>query len=277
LQAVNVAVMQSEADAERICKLGLKPKRVKISGNLKFDAGKTAAAPAVSEDMRLRFKLSDSPLILAASTHAPEERLVLEAFSAVRSTTPTPPRLMLAPRHPERFAEVASLLDQSGFKWSRRTSPPAESDTESDVILLDTIGELPAIYPLAAIVFVGGSISRSGGHNILEPAAVEACIVTGPNTYNFEAIMKAFKKADAVIQMPAASENEAKVQLTRLFSELLGDQKRRQDLGRRARDLVEQNFGATERTLKFIGPILGAHETAVKNLASLAAHGGKTA
>lgn len=276
LQAVTLAVMQTEADAERICRLGLEPKKVRISGNLKFDAGKSAGAWNLVDEMRSRFNLSDSPLILCASTHAPEERIMLDAFSRVRTATGTQARLMLAPRHPERFGEVASLLEESGLRWTRRTALPEESDAESEVILLDTIGELPAIYPLASIVFVGGSISKSGGHNILEPAAVGACIVTGINTYNFEAIMKSFIRADAVIQLPAVSENEAKIQLAKIFSELLDDQKRRQELGQRARNLVEQNFGATERTLKFIGPILGVQDTTVKNLVSLAAHGGKT-
>jgi len=275
LQAVSVGVMQSEADAERICKLGLKPKRVRISGNLKFDAGQ-AAAGNISDEFNLRFKLGGAPLILAASTHAPEERILLAAFSQVRTVAANRPRLMIAPRHPERFGEIASLLDQSGLSWSRRTAPPADGDSESDVILLDTIGELPAIYSFASIVFVGGSISRSGGHNVLEPAALGACIITGIHTENFEAIMKAFKKAEAVIQVRAASEREATVQLAKLLDELLADPNRRADLGGRARALVEQNFGATERTLKFLQPLLGTPQT-VENPVSLAAHVGKSA
>ncbi len=135
-----------------------------------------------------RFGLqSGAPLILAASTHAPEEEIILESFKQLRTKQPV--RLMIAPRHPERFNEVASLIQKSGLSWARRTNPPEPNDADAAVILLDTIGELPATYSLATVVFVGGSIVDRGGHNVLEPAAAGAAVVTGAHTHNFHAIV----------------------------------------------------------------------------------------
>ena len=107
---------------------------------------------------------------------------MLAAFQKTLFSKPRP-RLLIAPRHPERFDDVAGLLDRSGLTWTRRTADPSEADKTGDVILLDTIGELGGVYSLGTIVFVGGSIAPTGGHNILEPAAVSSAIVTGPHVY----------------------------------------------------------------------------------------------
>jgi 3-deoxy-D-manno-octulosonic-acid transferase len=124
------------------------------------------------------------------------------------------------------------------------------------LILLDTIGELSAAFPLATIVFVGGSISRNGGHNILEPAAAGSCIVSGAYTHNFAAIVQSFVEADAILQLPPIPTNQAADELTRVFISLLNDAKRREKMKKAAQDLVEQNRGATDRTLQLIAPIL---------------------
>jgi 3-deoxy-D-manno-octulosonic-acid transferase len=125
------------------------------------------------------------------------------------------------------------------------------------VILLDTIGELRAVYPLADLVFVGGSIARTGGHNVLEPAAVGACIVTGAHTANFEAVMRAFLEADALVQLPPLAEDEAARALSGVFRELLMDDERRSKLASRALSVFEQNEGATERTVELLAALLG--------------------
>src|SRR5262245_60488274 len=118
-----------------------------------------------------RFAHDDSaPLILAASTHAPEQKVILDCFQHL-TPNQLKLRLMLSHRRPERFREVTIVLQNSGFTSAKRTDPPAETDKTAVVILLDTIGELPATYPLASIVFVGGSLIDRGGHNVLEPAA----------------------------------------------------------------------------------------------------------
>src|SRR6185503_9371360 len=142
LASLSIAVMQSDADGGS-------------------DLRETTIE--IAERFGLR---SEVPLVLAASTHAPEEEIILESFKQLR--TKQPARLMIAPRHPERFNEVASVIQNSGLSWTRRMNIPEASDRDADVILLDTIGELPATYSLAAVVFVGGSIVDRGGHNVLE-------------------------------------------------------------------------------------------------------------
>ena len=258
VSCLDLALMQSEADAVRIRALGLASDRVRVSGNVKFDAGVGASEDALSRELGARFRLdSGRPLIVAASTHAPEERIVIEAFKQLRATHGiAEARLLIAPRHPERFAETADLLDSSSLSWTRRSSPQGKPDASCDAILLDTIGELRAVYPHASVVFVGGSIARTGGHNVLEPAAVGACVVTGAHTTNFAAIMRAFLQADALVQLPDLSETEAPSALARVFAELLSDDARRRETASRALAVVEQNRGATERTVKLLAPLL---------------------
>ena len=262
LDCLSLAVMQTEADAERIHALGLPRNKISVSGNLKFDAGRMPVGNSLPSELRQRFKLTtETPLILAASTHAPEERIVLKVFQELRTGLTPAPRLLIAPRHPERFAEVASLLATSGLAWVSRSSTISTLDRQCDVILLDTIGELQALYPLATIVFVGGSIAKSGGHNILEPAAVGAAILTGPYTHNFDAIVKAFVKERAIIQLSTLSDNDLQIELKAVLTELLADSSRRQELGQRAQTLVEQNLGATERTIALLDSTIFSSNT----------------
>lgn len=257
LDCLIVGIMQTEADAERIRSLGLSARKVFVSGNLKFDAGTMPSSDALAGELQKRFNIVDeAPLILGASTHSPEERLMVEAFQRLRKDSSQKLRLLLAPRHPERFAEVASLLDGAGLTWTRRSNPSNPIDQTCDAILLDTIGELPAIYSLATVVFVGGSIANNGGHNILEPAAVGAAIVTGPYTHNFAGIVTVFAKSQAIIQLPVTSGGQADNALGNVFRELLTDQERRRILGQRAKQLVVQNQGATERTLDLLDSLL---------------------
>src|SRR6266850_8119108 len=256
---LNIAVMQSEGDEQRIHALGFPAENLFTSGNLKFDAGAMPAATSATADIRKRFSLDDNvPLILAASTHAPEEKIILESFRQLRIGVQKP-RLMLAPRHPERFQEVASLLQSSGLTWSRRTATPQQSDSVCEVILLDTIGELPAAYPLAAIVFVGGSIAKKGGHNVLEPAAAAACVVTGAHTDNFEAIVNLLDENNAIVQLPPLEDREAAQRLAEVLCDLLMKPQLRKDLGERARQLVVDNQGAAARTIELLSPLLSEH------------------
>ena len=254
-----LALMQTEADARRLRALGMNPAQVLVSGNVKFDAGVDEVESALTEQLRARFQLdNERPLVVAASTHAPEERIVIEAFKRLRAASlSSQPRLVIAPRHPERFAEVASLLDSSGFRWTRRSSVAGEHDAACDIILLDTIGELRAVYPLAALVFVGGSIVPVGGHNVLEPAAAGACIITGAHTANFAAIMRAFLDAQALVQLPPLPETEIPAVLAQTCVELLTNDERRLSLGENARAALERNRGATERTINMLAPLLG--------------------
>jgi 3-deoxy-D-manno-octulosonic-acid transferase len=148
------------------------------------------------------------------------------------------------------------MLDASGFSWARRSSAAGEFDSSAEIILLDSIGELRAVYTLAALVFVGGSIAPVGGHNVLEPAAAGACIITGPHTFNFTAIISAFLEADALVQLPPFPSPATAAALAQVFAELLADERRRDGLSERARVVLEQNRGATMRTLKLLAPLL---------------------
>jgi 3-deoxy-D-manno-octulosonic-acid transferase len=251
LEGLSVAVMQSDKDAERISELGMREDRVFTVGNLKFESG---GYTDKDTDVRERFGLrTDVPLVLAASTHAPEEKIVLESVKRLRASGPV--RLMLAPRHPERFNEVAELVQGSGLSWARRTNAPLPSDATASVVLLDTIGELPSVYSLASVVFVGGSIVDRGGHNVLEPAAHGIAVVTGAHTHNFHAIVDLLKEAEAIVQLPPVEGERAVMELAEALQRLLGDAEWRGELGRRAKALISKNQGAAERTMKLLAPL----------------------
>ncbi|HEX2269795.1 MAG TPA: 3-deoxy-D-manno-octulosonic acid transferase [Pyrinomonadaceae bacterium] len=252
LKSLSMAVMQSEVDAGRLRDLGMPADQVHTAGNLKFDAKDISLPTQQTLEIRARFDLSDEvPLILAASTHAPEEKILLESFKHLDNA-----RLMIAPRHPERFQEVAALIRESGLSMARRTSAPDPADANARVILLDTIGELPATYSLATVVFVGGSIVDRGGHNVLEPAAAGAPVVTGAHTHNFHAIVDLLNEANAIVQLPPVEDSDAARELTHAFSELLASPQRRNELATRAKALIATNQGAAERTIKLIAPLL---------------------
>ncbi len=259
LHGVSLAIMQTEADAARLRSLGIAAEKVQVSGSLKFDAGTLPLNEALTAELRGRFNLTpDSSLILAASTHAPEEKIVIEAFKRLIAQAAPTARLMIAPRHPERFAEVAALLAASNLSWARRSAPQQATDRAARLVLLDTIGELQSVYSLAAVVFVGGSIAKTGGHNILEPAAVGACILTGAHTYNFREIVEEFVRAQAIIQLPAMPDPDTTLELETLFTSLLTDRDQRRMLGERAKQLVNQNRGATERTMESLKQLLAS-------------------
>ena len=259
LSSLSIAVMQSEADAGRLQALGMPSEKLFTAGNLKFDAEASSDLAETTAEIAERFGLqSDVPLVLAASTHAPEEEIILESFKQLR--TKQPARLMIAPRHPERFNEVASLIQDSGLSWTRRMNLPDASDTDADVILLDTIGELPATYSLAAVVFVGGSIVDRGGHNVLEPAAAGSAVITGAHTHNFHAIVNLMEQANAIIKLSQAERTDATQELTNVLSRLLAHPGERAELGLRAKQLVADNQGAAERTLKLVAPLFSAKQ-----------------
>jgi 3-deoxy-D-manno-octulosonic-acid transferase len=255
LSSLSAALMQTSADADRMIKLGAESAKVKITGNLKFDIDPNIADGALTREFRDRYGIDEKrPLILAASTHAPEEKLLLDTLKTLRESHASPARLMLVPRHPERFDEVARLIDEHGFTAARRSSDPTDSDTAADIILLDSIGELRAAYPLAEIVFVGGSLIPHGGQSIFEPAAARKAIVTGPFTANFDAAVKEFLTRDALIQLPDAS----LATLVAALSDLLTNTERRDALAQNALAAMEANRGAVDRTLEYLAPFLSS-------------------
>ena len=165
LHYVESALMQDHKSAKRLIQLGIISTKVKVTGNVKFDQDINEGESEIRELFLKRFGVNEkAPLIIASSTHAPEERLILEAFKEVwKDSSGQLPRLLIAPRHPERFNEVEQLIRQTGFDWVRRTEEESNRDSVAEVILLDSIGELREIYSLAEIVFVGGSLIPHGG------------------------------------------------------------------------------------------------------------------
>jgi 3-deoxy-D-manno-octulosonic-acid transferase len=268
LRYVDLALMQTNADAQRILRLGINANKVRVTGNIKYDQSPVEKNSVFISYFSERFDLSPkNPLIAAASTHAPEERWILEAFKKVYKTrTENLPRLLLAPRHPERFDEVAELIKNSGLKLVRRSSPLNLEDVAADVILLDSIGELRQVFALAEIVFVGGSLIPHGGQNILEPAIAKKAIITGFYTMNFAGIVKTFETNEAVIRLPELDENEIPEKLAGVFNELLQSGERRRTLAENAFKMLEKNRGATVKTMKFMRPVLQVQ--AAKNFAS---------
>jgi 3-deoxy-D-manno-octulosonic-acid transferase len=277
LSSLSLALMQTEADAERLRALGMDASKTFVFGNMKFDTGTMPDTDSLTTAFRERFKLDASPLILAASTHEPEETIILNSFRQVSSRSETKPRLMIAPRHPERFAEVADLLKTAGLRWVRRTASPEASDELAEVILLDSIGELRSVYTLASIVFVGGSVARSGGHNILEPAAVGAPVVVGFHTYNFQSIMETFNEAGAIVQLQPMSDSATIIELGNAISELLANPGRGREIGALAQRLVTENRGATERTLRAIDSLIASTPNASQSPDSSRAGGASIA
>jgi 3-deoxy-D-manno-octulosonic-acid transferase len=255
---IDLAMMQGYDDADRLMRLGIRGNKIKITGNLKFDQKPLESDNHLTAFFRERFQInSDSPLIVAASTHASEEKWILEAFRQVyKSGTINLPRLLIAPRHPERFEEVADLIKQTGFNQVKRTAPLSFDDELADVILLDTIGELRSVYPLAKIVFVGGSLIPHGGQSVLEPAIEHNAIVTGHYTMNFAEIIRTFVENEALIQLPDYPEDEISMRLAEVFIELLSDPKRCERLAENAMETIGQNRGACQRTIKLLKPAL---------------------
>jgi 3-deoxy-D-manno-octulosonic-acid transferase len=283
LQDVSLLLMQSQDDADRAVSLGASPERVRICGNIKYDVGVETLAPATSAgdaDMQTRirteasgaalqtpsiladlFGVSDSRhLIVAGSTAPGEEEMVLASLREIKRLPGLEDtRLILAPRNPERFDEVAQLLARSGLSFTRRSGTlKRELQTPPDVILLDTIGELASAYQFAAVVFVGGSLVPRGGHNIIEPAACSKPIIIGPHTENFRQIVADFKEASGVIVLTEPLQDA----LTNELIHMLRDPEYAAALGTRARGLLARNQGATERTLAAIASVLqkGRHE-----------------
>ncbi|MEP7211913.1 MAG: 3-deoxy-D-manno-octulosonic acid transferase [Acidobacteriota bacterium] len=272
LRNVDLALMQNDADAERIASLGIDVAKVKVTGNLKFDHSVAAFENSLTDEFRRRFAFGpERPLIVAASTHEPEERWVLNAFlSAAHDGARPGPRLLIAPRHPERFGDVAETIESfrsnrecewATYKFVRRSDPISNTDKTADVILLDSVGELRAVYPLAEIVFVGGSFVKHGGQSILEPAAAGKAIVTGPHTHNFQAAVAEFSARDALIQAPEPPDEFQIVErLYESFTELLKNPERRAELGGNARTVMDSNRGATTKTIVELASLISGDE-----------------
>jgi 3-deoxy-D-manno-octulosonic-acid transferase len=250
LSEVDLFLTQTAEDAQRLRDIGAPTERVRVSGNLKFDV-RPNAQPALIAGLRAAIG-KDSPVIVCGSTAEGEEEPLLSAFKAVQQQFPAAV-MILAPRHPERFEKVAALIASQGFLLQRRTLWQPAQPIRSGIFLLDSVGELAAIYELADIAFVGGSLVPTGGHNILEPAQYGAAILVGPHTFNFREIVALFEKDGAVKTMAAEA-------LPAQVISLLNHPEDRQRMGLAAKDLFTKHAGATRRTLEALAPLLKQQE-----------------
>ena len=250
--------VQSEESARRFVDLGADPARVTVTGSLKFDS---LDAPMAAADVRVRdrvvryFRVPPSrPVVVAGSTMRGEELAVLRAFRRLKSASPGA-LLIVAPRHPERFDDVERMCRDEGFRTARRSELPVDAEPRADVVVLDTIGELARLYQVATVVFVGGSLVPTGGHNILEPALFGKPTIFGPHMQNFKEIAEAFVAHEGGVQVRSEGHFEEEL------IDLMGDPVRRARIGAAARALVEANRGAKDRTLAVLLDLLPVEGT----------------
>jgi 3-deoxy-D-manno-octulosonic-acid transferase len=244
LSRLSRVLAQSQTDADRLKAIGCLPERVTVAGNLKFDVRATEEAEATRQ---LKKSSAGLRLIVAGSTLEGEEAALLESWPRLLHANPQLV-MVLAPRHPERFAAVAALLEKSGVVWVKRSnwrSAPVDSLkplNPGQIVLLDTIGELASVYSLAAVAFVGGSLVPAGGHNPLEPAQFGVPIVMGPHFANFRAITEELLAHQAL-------RIAAKEDLSATLIGLLQNPQVAMVMGARARQVFEQQAGATGRCM----------------------------
>lgn len=245
LTEVALLAMQTPQDAERIIDLGARPDRVHVVGSLKY----AREARPVNRSSPLREWLLARPLLVAASTQPGEEELVVGACETLWGTTPGL-LLAIAPRRPERFDEVAQWLQRQGIPCERRSQLQAAPAAGTRVLVIDTIGELLDVFPLARAVFVGGSIAPLGGHNVLEPAMFAKPVMFGPHTENVAAAAETLLAAGAAVRVQTAED------LAVAWREVLAHPERAAELGERGREVVAAEADVAERTIELVEPLL---------------------
>ena len=288
LADVDLVAAQTEQYADRFRHLGAPAKRVRLTGSIKFDGARTDRDNADTRRLAALAGFGEDEIVwLAGSTQAPEEQIVLAAYARLRVEFPQL-RLVLVPRHPERFEAVARLLEASGLPWRRRSAlEPGGCDLESGgarfgppcihgglserggllpstldpppstpILLVDAVGELGAWWGTARVAFVGGSLGSRGGQNMIEPAAYGAAVCFGPNTRNFREVVAALLDRDAAAVVAGEADIEAFVRRCLTQPDYAAA------LGGRARALVAEQLGATRRTVDLIEPLLPASSSA---------------
>lgn len=261
LSRISLILAQTDEYRKRFSALGVPDERMIVSGSLKFDGVETSRANAKTQALVRLAGYGGETILVAGSTQSLEEEMVVGVFERVRREHPSL-RLILVPRHPERFDDVARMLERRELPFVRRSElPPKGSDRAPTVLLVDSIGELAAWWGAADIAYVGGSMGSRGGQNMIEPAAYGAAVCFGPRTENFREVVSRLLAADAALVVA----NEAELEQNVLA--LLNDSKRRLRLGQRAQSVVQANQGATERAVDaLIQLVAGSHaETPSRN------------
>jgi 3-deoxy-D-manno-octulosonic-acid transferase len=289
LRQIDVIAAQNDESADRFRALGAPPERIVVTGSLKYDGAQTDRNNPRTRALRRLASIADDDIVfLAGSTQDPEEQNAIGIF---RRLAPQHPRLrlILVPRHPERFDAVAKLLAASNLPWQRRTElanqppaepgaagvpcaqppnrsaisqPPAPPGVSAHVLLVDTVGELGAWWGASHIAFVGGSFGDRGGQNMIEPAAYGAAVSFGPNTRNFRDIVAALTSADGAFVVQNAEQLEAFVR------RCLTDPLYASAMGARAQRLVQSQLGATRRTVGLLESLLAKQVPCLRHVAA---------
>jgi len=247
LAEISAVAAQTEDDADRLVELGLQRTRLTVTGSVKFDVNLPASLREEAEVMRRCFGV-DRGVWIAASTHEGEDETVLEAFTQVLAKQPRC-LLVIVPRHPERFARVASLCRKQGFVTVLRSDRPESCDA-AQVFVGDTMGELPVFYAASDVAFVGGSLVATGGHNVLEPAAMGVPVLAGPLVFNFAEIMQQLCVAGAARTVTDAPS------LAQAVTGFLENADGRHAAGEQGRKFVADNRGALDRLLSIVAKLL---------------------
>ena len=249
LKRYRLFCMQTKEDAQRVIALGAEEDKVKVTGNMKFDI-QNSELKIQNFDLGLS---EEEKLFIAGSTHRGEEKIILEVYKDLIKDYPKL-RLLIAPRHIERVAEIEGLIDRFGFKSQMvsqlNLNPRPTSHVPRPILILDTIGQLKGLYACADIVFVGGSLIPHGGQNPIEPAVFGKAIIFGPHMFNFSSVAQAFLNNKAAISVKDGQ--QLKDICIRLLKEVLF----RKELGEKAKELVGQNRGASLRNTELIKRLL---------------------
>jgi 3-deoxy-D-manno-octulosonic-acid transferase len=259
LKSIDVCGAQNKQYADRFMQLGIRCPAVSVTGSLKFDGAQTNRGnPTTQSLLGLLGAKTNDIVFLAGSTQSPEEAIALEVFNRLKISHPNL-HLILVPRHPERFAEVAKLLADNGAPWQLRSKLELEGPCpEARILLVDSIGELGAWWGIADIAFVGGSMGSRGGQNMIEPAAYGAAVSFGPNTRNFRDVVAMMLEQRAAVVVDSTQSLESFV------SRCLDSPEFGAELGKRAQSLVQQQLGAAERTIRMLKPLIEAEPRSLR-------------
>lgn len=249
LQALSVLAAQDQDTAQRFLDLGAPATTVQVTGSLKFDLTLPDNLAERALELKQQWQLDGRPIWVAASTHDGEDEIVLAAFKHIQQQF-NQALLMLVPRHPERFDQVAELITKHGFSMARRSQQQAVTP-DIEVFLADSMGELLLWLAVADVAFVGGSLVNVGGHNPLEPAALAVPIVTGQTMFNFKQITEILLQAGALKQ--AANSQE----LAGVVCDWLNNPEQKQQAGQAALQVVNANKGALAKHLAIVEGLLG--------------------
>ncbi|MDD5596200.1 MAG: 3-deoxy-D-manno-octulosonic acid transferase [Candidatus Omnitrophica bacterium] len=249
LNKINFFCVQSKLDAERLIALGVLKEKIKVTGNMKFDASlpRGSSLSEVGEIKKILGLESGGKLFIAASTHPGEEEIILGAYKTLLKEFPQL-KLLIAPRHPQRSKEVADQLRAHAFNPVLLSTVAIETkeNFEQAVFILDMVGQLVTFYAAADVVFVGGSLVKKGGHNILEPAGLGKPVIFGPQMFNFRDISELFLKNNGAILVHSQEELAAEIKY------LLSHPAKIQEMSQLAQKIISENQGATEKNIQVI-------------------------